>query len=188
MAVAEISTHPIVITGRKMKVNFACGKQTWEGWFCIDAQQHAKASRDVDLLHAFQFDGEHLVNRLPIEDEAASEVHSYHFIEHVYRWEAPAVIREFLRILKPGGRLVLELPNLEGACRALLKGKKDQLCMWPLYGDPTHKDPYMCHRWGYTPSSMRQLLTECGMRDVRFGLPQTHGRRHERDMRVECCK
>lgn len=172
-----------------MLVNFACGKQTWTGFYCIDAVQHPKASRAPDLLHAFQFgkNGE-LLNRLPLEDGVAKQVHSYHFIEHVYAWEAPSVIQEFRRILAPGGILILELPNLELACRNLLQGAADQLCMWPLYGDPGTKDPYMCHKWGYTPSTIKKLLVRCKMRDVILKKPVTHGARVNRDMRVECAK
>jgi predicted SAM-dependent methyltransferase len=171
-----------------MKINFACGKQTWDGWYCIDAAQHPKATREVDLLHAFRFDGETLANKLHIDDGVASEVHSYHFIEHVYQWEAPAVINEFKRLLRPGGRLVLELPNIELACKHLLKGSTDQYSMWPLYGDPGTRDVYMCHRWGYTRDTISKLLKFCGMREIVTMNPKTHGARKNRDMRVECRK
>lgn len=171
-----------------MKVNFACGRQTWRGFYCIDAVEHPRATRPPDLLHAFTFTDGILNNPLPLDDGVASEVHAYHFIEHVYAWEAPAVIREFKRILRPSGLLVLELPNLELACRNLLKGMKDQMCMWPLYGDPGTKDPFMCHRWGYTPATIGDLLKSCGMKGIDVAAPQTHGCKLQRDMRVECRK
>jgi predicted SAM-dependent methyltransferase len=171
-----------------MRINFACGKQTWDGWYCVDAAQHPKATRPVDLLHAFKFDGELLLNKLHLDSDVADEVHSYHFIEHVYQWEARAVIMEFKRLLKPGGRLVLELPNLELACKNLLKGSTDQFSMWPLYGDPGNRDVYMCHRWGYTQDTIRNLLKSCGMRQILMLDPKTHGARKNRDMRVECEK
>lgn len=168
-----------------MKINFACGKQTWPGFFCIDAVPHPKATRAPDLLHALQFDGERIVNPIPLDDGCAEEVHSYHFIEHVYAWEAPAVIAEWRRLLKPGGLLVLELPNIEHAARNLLNGLSDQMNMWPFYGDPSHRDPYMCHRWGYTPRTIMGLLSRGGFTEIVMGEPRTHGARVNRDMRVE---
>lgn len=171
-----------------MKVNFACGKQTWPGFYCVDAVQHPKASRPLDLIHAFEFNGEILVNPLPLADGCCDEVHSMHFLEHVYQWEALAVVLEFHRLLKSGARLVLELPDLEKSAKNLLLGSPDQMSMWPLYGDPGHKDPYMCHRWGYTPATIQGLLRGSGFRDIRILPPQTHGARHNRDMRVECIK
>lgn len=171
-----------------MRINFACGKQTWPDFYCIDAVQHKRASREVDLLHAFRFDGPHLVNPLPLEDGCASELHAYHFIEHVYAWEAPAVVREFRRLLGPGGRLILELPNLYHAAHNLLAVTPDKLCMWPLYGDPGPQDPYMCHRWGYTPETITDLLRAADFHHVKIRPPQTHGARTNRDMRVECVR
>lgn len=171
-----------------MRINFACGKQTWDGFYCVDAVKHPKASRDPDLLHVLKFDGPALVNPLPLEDGAASELHSYHFLEHVTRWQAPAVLGEFKRLLSPGGLLVLELPNLEAACRNLLAGMNDQMSMWPIYGDWNHMDEFMLHRHGYTPSTLRSLLEEVGFSKVKILAPQTHGARVNRDMRVEAIK
>jgi len=169
-----------------MKLNIGCGKQTWPGFYCVDAVRHPKASRAPDLLHAFQFtrDGS-LHNPLPLADDCADELHSYHFIEHVYRWEAPALVAEFRRLLKPSGKLVLELPNIAAAAQNLLAGMNDQMAMWPLYGDWSHRDPYMCHRWGYTPETITALLQAHGFSAVNVLPPVTHGAKRKRDMRVE---
>lgn len=171
-----------------MKINIGCGKQTWADFFCVDAVRHPRARRAPDLLHAFKFNGEVLANPLPLPDAGADEVHSYHFLEHVYRWEAPALVREFHRLLKPNGLLVLELPNIAAAAKNLLAGMDDQMAMWPLYGDPGHKDPFMCHRWGYTPATLVALLEAAGFEDVRITPPRTHGAKTTRDMRVEARK
>jgi predicted SAM-dependent methyltransferase len=172
-------------SGSGLKINFACGYHTWDGFYCVDAVQNPRAKRTIDLIHALRFDGTRLINPLPLDDQCADELHSIHFIEHVYQWEAPAVIREFHRLLKPGGLLVLELPNLEMACHNLLKGTKDQFSMWSLYGDPNKIDPYMCHRWGYTPATIQTLVTENGFKSSKMKAPKFHGQREYRDMRIE---
>lgn len=171
-----------------MRLNYACGKQTWPGFFCIDAVKHKQATRDPDLLHTMKFDVERLVNPVPLNDECADELHSYHFLEHVLRYEAPAVLKEFRRLLKPGGLLVLELPNIESACRNLLAGMDDQMCIWPLFGNWTELDPFMTHRFAYSPKTVTALLKECGFKRIEMKPPQTHGARVNRDMRVECVK
>lgn len=171
-----------------MKINFACGYHVWDGYFCVDAVQNPRAKRPIDLLHVFRFEKERLVNPLPLDDECAEELQSIHFIEHVYAWEAPAVIREFYRLLKPGGQLILELPDIEKAAKNLLLGTKDQYSMWSLYGDPNKVDPYMCHRWGYTPETIQSLLTENGFKSPVMMKPKFHGKRDYRDMRVEAIK
>jgi predicted SAM-dependent methyltransferase len=171
-----------------VRLNFACGKQTWDGFYCVDAVKHPKASRDPDLLHVLKFEGAELVNPLPLWDGSASELHSYHFLEHVYAWEAPALVQEWARLLQSGGRLILELPNLEAACKNMLAGMNDQMVMFPLYGDPSHRDVFMCHRWAYTPATVRKLLEDNGFTKVKILPPQTHGARVNRDMRVEAIR
>ena len=172
-----------------MRINFWCGRQVLDGWFNVDAVRSPKAPRDPELIHAVDFhrDGR-VANPLPLDDGCASELQAMHAIEHVYAWEAPYLLDEWSRLLKAGGRLVLELPNLEAAARNLLQGLGHQMSMWPLYGDPGHKDPYMTHRWGYTPTTICELVQRCGFVDIQLKPPQTHGARANRDMRLEARK
>lgn len=171
-----------------MRLNIACGKQTWAGFYCVDAVRHPKASRDPDLIHAFEFDVDRLVNPLPLPDACADELHSFHFVEHVRQYEAPALMREFHRLMKPGALMVLELPNIEAAARNLLAGMPDQMCWFAFYGDASHLDPYMLHKFGYTPKTIRALLSDAGFKDIQIKPPKTHGARANRDMRVEARK
>lgn len=172
--------------GHSLKINFGAGKQTWPGFYCVDAVQHPKASRPLDLVHAVKFEGERLTNPLPLPDGCADELHSYHFLEHVYRWEAPALVAEWHRLLKPSGLLFLELPNIKLAAQNLLNGSTEQMSMWGMYGDPGWKDPYMTHRWGYYSETVKALLV--GFERIKIRPPQTHGARVDRDMRVEAVK
>jgi hypothetical protein len=64
----------------------------------------------------------------------------------------------------------------------------DQMAMWPLYGDDTLKDPYMCHKYGWSEQTLKRELEACGFRDVKIRKPQFHGGRENRDMRLECVK
>ena len=172
-----------------MRINFGCGRQVLDGWFNVDAVHSPRAPRAPELVHALQFTPAGAVaNPLPLPDNCADELQAMHVVEHVYAWEAPALLAEWRRLLKRGALLVLELPNIEAAARNLLAGAKDQMCMWPFYGDPGHLDPFMCHRWGYTPRTIRQLVESAGFRDIVQPPPRTHGARQDRDMRIEARK
>lgn len=157
-----------------MKLNLGCGNKKLPGFVNVDIQGNADIVADV--------------REVPLDDSVADELHAYHVIEHFYLWEVGELLAEWRRLLKPGGRLVLELPSIELAARNLLAGLGDQMCMWPFYGDPGHRDPYMCHRWGYTPSTITKTLEAAGFRKVKVMPPQTHGARANRDMRVEAVK
>lgn len=172
-----------------MKINFGCGRRVLREYFNVDAVHNSKAPYAPELLHAIEFDQDGSVrNPLPLPSGCADELFSAHVVEHVHDWQAPHLLAEWKRLIRPGGALVLELPNIEAAARHLLEGKSDQWCMWPLYGDGSHRDPWMCHKYGYTPKTIRRLVEEAGFVDVRLLPPQTHGPRPDRDMRVEARK
>jgi len=48
---------------------------------------------------------------LPIADESIDGVTAYHAVFHVPREEHPAVYREFARVLRSGGQLLMTLPS-----------------------------------------------------------------------------
>lgn len=172
-----------------MRINFGCGRQVLDGFYNVDAAVNPRAPRPPELVHAVEFTPEgEVANPLPLPDACADELHAMHVLEHVYAWEALALVLEWKRLLKVGGLLVLELPNLTWAARHVLDGRDDQMAMWPLYGDPQHKDPFMCHRWAYTRESCAALLTRAGFWQIQQLDPVTHGARRDRDMRVEARK
>jgi hypothetical protein len=59
--------------------------------------------------------------------------------------------------------------------------------MWCFYGDPSWKDPLMCHRWLYTPQSLAQIMHDAGLRNLEQ-MPPVFKARHPRDMRIEGTK
>lgn len=101
------------------------------------------------------------------------------------------VLRRWLAVLKPGGWLVLETPNLISACKAVLEnplkaaraGKTGQMSMWPLYGDPSWRDPLMMHKWLHTPQSLGEVMHEAGFAQIKQ-VPAQFKMREPRDMRL----
>jgi len=163
-----------------MNINIGCGRMVLNGWTNCDVQVSPKAPRPPEILCK--------ADDIPMPDRCADTVMALHLIEHFYLWEVAGVLSEWRRLLKSGGELILELPNIEAAARNLLAGLNDQMSMWPLYGDPQHEDVYMCHHWGYTPKTITALLNDNGFERVMVLPPQTHGKRANRDMRIEAVK
>jgi SAM-dependent methyltransferase len=167
----------------KVRLNLGCGDKILEGYINVDFAESRKGNKPdiIADLRALQF-----------KPDYADEILSVHVIEHFYPWEAEELLSHWKDILKPGGKLVLECPNILTAAAMLLKdpdraaradGKDGQLAMWPLYGDPAWKDPLMCHRWGYTPTTLIDLLKRCGFSNVRRE-PAMFKQQDPRDMRV----
>ena len=163
-----------------LRLNLGCGAKHLPGYVNVDfADNHSKLKPDVACdLH-----------KLPFEDDYADEILSVHVIEHFWRWEVRDVLKEWVRVLKPGGLMVLECPNLLTACQEFVKnsdvlGDTDGAkTLWVFYGDPQWKDTHMVHRWGYTPNTLGTIMQECGLEKLARA-PAQFKQREPRDMRV----
>jgi len=170
-------------TGRGTRLNLGCGDKILPGYVNVDVAP-TRAGRAPDVLCDLR-------DLAPFDSDSCDEVLSVHVVEHLWRWEVVGVLREWMRVLKPGGVMILECPNLLTACEEFLKdpvggarpGVEGQRTMWVLYGDPQWQDPLMCHRWGYTPASLRQVMEEAGLVNVRQE-PAQFKLREPRDMRL----
>jgi SAM-dependent methyltransferase len=170
-------------TERALRLNLGCGDKILPGYVNVDVVE-ARAGMKPDVICD-------LHDLAPFADATADEILSVHVVEHFWRWEVRDVMREWARVLKPGGRMVIECPNILSACRTFLENpgqfsredQNGQRTMWVFYGDPKWKDPLMIHRWGYTPDSLKELLAEVGLSDVRQE-PAQFKLREPRDMRV----
>ena len=75
--------------------------------------------------------------RLPFPDGHWDELLSRSCLEHVSWREAPAVLAEWARVLKPGGSLDLWVPDLSYLCRRYLAGRPDEALDPALRADAT---------------------------------------------------
>lgn len=82
------------------RLHLACGDHLIPGWANIDLG----GPRGVVALD--------LTQPLPVADASIEFVYSEHFIEHVTRDDALALLREVHRVLRPGGVLRLSTPDL----------------------------------------------------------------------------
>ncbi len=160
---------------KPIRINLGCGRRKLDGWINVDIKD---ADVNCDISGA-----------LPFPDNYADEVMAIHLIEHFYPWEAENILTEWRRILKPGGVLVLECPDLMKVLRhAFTTGKLDgPMFFWPIYGDPGHKNPYMMHKWAYSPETLKAGLKQVGFELVAEKPAQYH-KKEKRDMRVEAIK
>jgi SAM-dependent methyltransferase len=165
-----------------IRLNLGCGDKILKGYVNIDLVDE-RAGHKPDIMCD--------VRKLTLPDGYADEAMAIHVVEHFWRWEVVDILKEWGRVLKPGGKIILECPNLLSACEAVLRnpegatgpGKEGQRSMWVLYGDPAWKDPLMCHRWAYTPQSLAAVMQEAGFAEIRQE-PAQFKLREPRDMRI----
>jgi ubiquinone/menaquinone biosynthesis C-methylase UbiE len=159
--------------------NLGCGSKKWDGWINVD-------------LHSDISDIKCDLRKLEIASDSADAVAAIHVLEHFYEWEVADLLTEWKRVLKPGGKMILELPCMDKVfayvtnCVINKEPLQPFMTMWALYGDPKHKSEAMCHKWGWFQTPLRNMLESVGMTEIKFCEPNYHF--PFRDMRVECLK
>lgn len=141
-----------------MKLNIGCGNRRLPGYTGVDAVQREAA----DIVAP--------ADAIPLPDGCADEVLAVHLVEHVFEWMVPTLLTEWHRLLKPGGLLVLEMPDTMKCARNLVNGveskKPGQMHLWGLFGDPTTKDPFMMHRAGWWFARLAPIVKTLGFVDI----------------------
>tara|TARA_Y100000593_G_scaffold80715_1_gene150733 strand:- start:683 stop:1222 length:540 start_codon:yes stop_codon:yes gene_type:complete len=138
-----------------IKINMGCGWRDFgEDWVHIDGG---------DYPH---LDSKDIFN-LPYEDNSVDLIYASHVIEYFNREEVKGVLNEWIRVLKPGGKLRLAVPNFE-ELSILYLDNKIQLdgILGPLYGQMPMGDETIYHRTTYDYLSLEDLLSELGMKNI----------------------
>jgi SAM-dependent methyltransferase len=115
----------------------------------------------------------------PIADDSVDAIWSSHNLEHLHRHEVPVALGEFLRVLRPGGMLLLTLPDLQKIAELVAAdGLEDEAYRSPsgpispldmIYGHTVsvaHGNFHMAHKTGFTARTLHQLLTAAGFAPV----------------------
>jgi len=102
-----------------------------------------------------------------------------HNLEHLQRHEVPLALREFIRVLKPHGLLLLTLPDLQQVARLVVEDELEDQAYFSPSGPITPLDmifghtaslargnPYMAHRTGFTARTLQKVLIEAGFVEI----------------------
>src|SRR5678815_2309856 len=119
-----------------MKLNLGNGRTYLDGWCNIDLEHHPAAKQPPDIVCN--------VKKIPLPDECADLAQAIHLFEHFALWECAAVIEEWRRLLRSGGELIMEMPDIIKCCQNVISGlpgknpdKPYQMGMWGIYGEIT---------------------------------------------------
>ena len=118
-----------------------------------------------------------------VKTGSVDAVYSSHNIEHIYPHEVPIALKEFYRVLKDDGIVVITCPDLQSVCEAVVEDK----LLEPLYKTPgegyqispidilfgwrlpiAQGNEYMAHKGGFTYSVLNKAFFEAGFK-TRYG-------------------
>lgn len=152
---------PGAIPGHKYLLDVGCGKGSFivrmreQGWDVeglevdADAVEYARSKNGLSV-HLGSLEDNHF------PDDTFDVITSNHVIEHVH--DPISLIQECLRVLKPGGRLVLATPNIESFGHRYFERN------WSHLDSPRHLRLF-------TMKTLRECATRAGFQSVDVWCP-----------------
>jgi predicted SAM-dependent methyltransferase len=145
------------IRGRSpVGLHLGCGFDRIDGMINCDKYSPV-ADRAIDATDLSEFG-----------DGSVDLIEHHHMIEHLTIAEAEAAAREWARVLKPGGVIIITCPNLDWVVekwKAATPEERWASVIHMIYGSQDREG--MVHRSGYNEDRMRQLLGASGI-DLEF--------------------
>lgn len=163
-----------------MKLLLGCGAKKMKGWVGVDINEKLNPHVVDNVVYLKKF-----------SDSYADELKSQFVFEHLCYADALEALRNWFRVLKPGGVVSIELPNLD-ECYKMVKSNNSeerQLGFFGLFGDSS--SVYLMHKSGWSFDTLEKKLLEAGFVEVSSAKPERVNRctgKYKRDMRLVAVK
>ena len=162
--------------GRKcpanLKLHLGCGSQKKAGFINIDHRATPATDMVCDIIH------------LPYPENSIDRIETYHVIEHIPHPQIPDMLREWHRILQPGGALIIECPNFDEAVREYLDGNEFRI--FNIFGLQRFRGD--AHLFGYNFKRIEKILREAGFKEIQQTEPLDYHKNEEPCIRIESVK
>lgn len=155
-----------------LKLHLGCGYRAFPGFINIDMNWTSATDYTCNIA------------KLPCPDGSVERIETYHVIEHIPRPQVEQVLREWHRVLMPDGVLVMECPDFARNIEELLHG--NETSMYSIFGK--QRFPGDAHHWGYTKSTLSELVKQVGFSRVVAPPAQDYHAEREPCIRVEAIK
>lgn len=160
----------------KKFLHVGCGPQDKSGLKGFSSTEWQEIKFDIDPHVKPDIVGT-LTDMSEVGSSSVDAIYSSHNIEHLFPHEVPIALREFHRVLKPDGMVVITCPDLVSVCQAVVADK----LLEPLYQSPAgpispidilygHRgfiaqgNHYMAHKCGFTQSVLQSCFFEAGFK------------------------
>lgn len=116
----------------------------------------------------------------PVKDGSIDAVWSSHNLEHLEGYAVPKAMKEIHRVLKPGGFVLITLPDIQKICQIIANGSLEEVLYRSPVGPITpldvlfgHQDSiargnhFMAHRTGFDAARLSDQLHKTGFNEIR---------------------
>lgn len=137
-----------------IKLHLGCGVRDFgPDWVHIDGAQ-------------YPHNRWHDVTKLRYEDNNVSLIYASHLIAYFDRTEIVPILKEWYRVLKPGGILRLATPDAEALCDVYKYKTGLESVLGPLYGKMQLGDKTIYHKTVYDLADLMEVLSNVGFTNI----------------------
>jgi predicted SAM-dependent methyltransferase len=143
-----------------LRLNLGSGERPLAGFVNVDTLSDAAG---VDVVAD-------VTEPLPFDDASAELIYAVHLLEHVATERVPRVLADWRRVLRPGGVLMLAVPDLDVIAHVLVERSgwftpPHNPWLGLIYGG--QKDEWDFHKTGFTAPWLAYLLENAGFGEAR---------------------
>jgi len=165
----NLNNPPVKVPG--IRLNIGSGVDYKPDFLNID-KYNKTADADWDIVH------------LPLRDNSVAQIISYAVLEHLPQLEILPILKEWCRVLKPNGNVVVVVPDMVSACQRFINNPDDDYALVRIYGHQADKGQF--HKSGFTPKKLFTLFGCAGFRSI--GISYFDEKNKVRNILVEAIK
>jgi len=134
---------------------------------------------NIDAMFTSACDVAARVDRIKLADNTVGTIYCAHVFEHIPRRRAKTALRQWHRVLQPGGKIYLACPDLETLAKLYLdrleshdtsKGTRQiDLITGVIFGGQHNRYNFHCSGWSF--ATLGRLLEDVGFGNVRRFAP-----------------
>lgn len=156
-----------------MRLNLGSGYTKVKGFTSVDIDPNCEPDICDDFIHLKK-----------VKSNSIEEILASHSLEHIYPRFVFTALRSFYRVLIPGGRLAIYVPDVERAAKDWVeKTISNQQFDWVVLGNDPCSNPWNSHKNMFYKSKLERLLFVTGFTKI---LVHTNFDKYE--VFADCCK
>lgn len=174
-----------------LKLNLGCGKNVYEGYHNIDVNPVNPMVINCDIRKLEHYD-----------DESVDEIILSQVLEHLNNKDLRPALKEWNRVLKKGGKIIITVPNVIGTVRSFIENRLNTIGFARHYKNWSHEEVVFQmiygradifgdnepeaqqHRTGFCYNRLKRFLEECGFKIIKANDTEDY----TQDLEVEAIK
>ena len=165
----------------EIKLNLGCGFDYKSGWVNVDTNTSCVVDLRCDFLNLDEY----------FEHNSISHVVLNHSISYLNLWQARVFFSKVLRLLKSGGKLEMEFPDILKCSKVISSTNSEEEYLEAIRGiyafdldQIKNSEVYFPYSFGWSGIHISTELQKIGFSKVEILDPTTHGPRIWRDTRI----